>query len=174
MNNTWAAGRTIMLRRTSKRVKEEVDKMRLPAVVRLRRSFWDETRNGTMSEKRNHVMRQLSLMTSWCKISTLDLHGFEWCNAEKLAEVLLQCPALAYLDLSGNYAFGAAGAERLAGVLGKCREMVHLNLTEWQLHWSRWGGESGRNAGAVRSADSPQFLRKWDRIIWGSASCQGV
>jgi hypothetical protein len=32
---TWAAGRTIMLRRTSKRVKEVVDKMRLPAVVRL-------------------------------------------------------------------------------------------------------------------------------------------
>ena len=27
---TWAAGRTIMLRRTSKRVKEVVDKMRLP------------------------------------------------------------------------------------------------------------------------------------------------
>jgi hypothetical protein len=37
---TWAAGRTIMLRRTSKRVKEAVDKMRLPAVVRLSRSFW--------------------------------------------------------------------------------------------------------------------------------------
>jgi hypothetical protein len=30
---TWGAGRTIMLRRTSKRVKEVVDKMRLPAVV---------------------------------------------------------------------------------------------------------------------------------------------
>ena len=43
---TWAAGRTIMLRRTSKRVKEVVDKMRLPAVVRLSRSFWD-ARNGT-------------------------------------------------------------------------------------------------------------------------------
>ena len=37
---TWAAGRTIMLRRTSKRVKEIVDKMRLPAVVRMSCSFW--------------------------------------------------------------------------------------------------------------------------------------
>jgi hypothetical protein len=36
-SRTWAAGRTIMLRRTSKRVKEVVDKMRLPAVVRLSR-----------------------------------------------------------------------------------------------------------------------------------------
>ena len=43
---TWAAGRTIMLRSTSKKVKEVVDKMRLPAVVRLSRSFWDDTRNG--------------------------------------------------------------------------------------------------------------------------------
>ena len=39
-HRTWAAGWTIVLRRTSKRVKEVVDKMRLPAVVRLCRSFW--------------------------------------------------------------------------------------------------------------------------------------
>jgi hypothetical protein len=30
---TWAADRTIMLRRTSKRVKEAVDKMRLPSLI---------------------------------------------------------------------------------------------------------------------------------------------
>jgi len=38
-----------MLRRTSKRVKEVVDKMRLSAVVRLSRSFWSfwsDARNG--------------------------------------------------------------------------------------------------------------------------------
>jgi hypothetical protein len=34
---TWVAGRTSMLRRTSKGVKDVVDKMRLPAVVRLSR-----------------------------------------------------------------------------------------------------------------------------------------
>jgi len=48
---TWAAGNTIMLRRTSKRVKKVVDKMRLPAVVRLSRSFWDDVRNGTEEAK---------------------------------------------------------------------------------------------------------------------------
>ena len=32
---TWPADRTIMIRRTSKRVKETVDKMELPVVVRL-------------------------------------------------------------------------------------------------------------------------------------------
>ena len=36
---TWSASRTIMLRNTSKKVKELLEKMSLPTVVRLRRSF---------------------------------------------------------------------------------------------------------------------------------------
>jgi hypothetical protein len=50
--------------RTSKRVKEVVDKMRLPAVVRLSRSFWDAARNGTGKDKRQFVLRQLTFMTA--------------------------------------------------------------------------------------------------------------
>ena len=46
-HRTLAADRTIMVRRTSKRVKEVVDKMLLPEVVRLRRSFWDQYINDT-------------------------------------------------------------------------------------------------------------------------------
>jgi len=64
---TWAAGRTIMLRRTSKRVKEVVDKMRLPAVVRLSRSFWRDIRNGTDEAKLEFVLRQLAAMTARSK-----------------------------------------------------------------------------------------------------------
>jgi hypothetical protein len=67
-SRTWAAGRTtsrtIMLRRTSKRVKEVVDKMRLPVVVRLSRSFWYDTRSGTAAEKLQFVLRQLMFMTA--------------------------------------------------------------------------------------------------------------
>ena len=127
---TWAAGRTIMLRGTSKRVKEVVDKMRLPAVVRLSRSFWGDARNGTKEAKIEFVLRQLAAMTARCRITTLELPKCEMKGqvAERLAGVLAQCPALAHLDLSGNSDFGAAGAERLAGVLGQCRELVHLNL----------------------------------------------
>jgi hypothetical protein len=127
---TWPAGRTIMLRGTSNRIKEVVDNMRLPAVVRLRRSFWVDARNGTDKEKRQFVLRQLTLMTSWCRITTLQLPRFDMQgqDAERLAEVLVQCPALAHLDLSENLNFGAAGAEKLAGVLGQCRQLVLLNL----------------------------------------------
>jgi hypothetical protein len=86
---TWAVGRTIMLRRTSKRVKEVVDKMRLPTVVRLSRSFCGDARNGTAAEKRQFVMRQLTVMTA-SRISTLQLPrcGMKGQDAERLAEVL--------------------------------------------------------------------------------------
>jgi hypothetical protein len=133
---TWAAGRTIMLRRTSKIVKEVVDKMRLPAVVRLSRSFWYDGRNGTGEAKRQFFLRQLAAMTARWHIITLELSqcGMEGQDAERLAGVLAQCPALAHLELSDNYHFGAAGVEWIAGVLGHCRELVHLNL---------WGNQIG-------------------------------
>jgi hypothetical protein len=41
---TWSASRTIMLRNTSKKVKELLEKMSLPTVVRLRWSVWDDFR----------------------------------------------------------------------------------------------------------------------------------
>jgi hypothetical protein len=130
----WAAGRTIMLRRTSKRVKEVVDKMRLYAVVRLSWSLWNDARNGTAAEKLQVVMRQLPLMTGWCRITTLALPDcdMEGQDAERLAGVLAQCPALAHLDLSGpawSENIGTGGAERLAAVLGQCTALVHLNLS---------------------------------------------
>jgi hypothetical protein len=128
-----------MLRRTTKRVKEVVDKMRLPAIVRLSTSFWDDARNGTTATKLKFVMRQLTLMTAWCRITTLELPlcDINGQDAERLAGVLVLCPALARLDLSGNYNFRAGGAERLAGVLGQCRELVHLNLS------GNWIGDPG-------------------------------
>jgi hypothetical protein len=91
-----------MLRRTSKRVKEVVDKMCLPAVVRLSRSFRDDARNGTAAEKLQFVMRQLQLITTYGAASShsscraVELKGQD---AERLAGVLAQCPALAHLDL---------------------------------------------------------------------------
>jgi hypothetical protein len=66
---TWAACRTIMLRRTSKRVKEAVDKMCPPSVVRWNRSLWDDARNGTTETKLEFVWRQLAAMKAGCTSS---------------------------------------------------------------------------------------------------------
>ena len=71
------ADRTIMLRMASKRVREVVDKARLPAVVRLSRSFWDDARNGTKKKKRQVVLRQLTAMAARCRITTLELHQWK-------------------------------------------------------------------------------------------------
>jgi Ran GTPase-activating protein (RanGAP) involved in mRNA processing and transport len=127
---TWAAGRTIMLRRTSKRVKEVVDKMRLPAVVRLSRSFWDDARNGTEEAKLEFVLRQLAAMTAWCRITTLELPEckMKGQDAERLAGVLWQCRELLHLNLSRNR-IGEGGAAGLAGVLPQCTALAHLDLS---------------------------------------------
>lgn len=78
---TWAACRTIMLRRTSKSVKEQVDKMRLPAVVCLCELWRDGINRSPAGGGRPNkmenvqiVMNQLPLMTAWCRITKLKLH----------------------------------------------------------------------------------------------------
>ena len=53
-----------MLRRSLKKVKKVVDTMRLPAVVCLSLSFWDDARNGKAAEEVQFVIRPLTLMTA--------------------------------------------------------------------------------------------------------------
>ena len=65
--------RTIVLGRISKRVKEVVDKIRLVVVVLLSRSFWTDVHNDMVDEKLKFVMRQLVVVTGWCRITTLEL-----------------------------------------------------------------------------------------------------
>jgi hypothetical protein len=87
---------------TSKSVKEVVDKMSLPAFVRLSRSFWDDARNGTAAEMLQFVMSQLTALTAHCRISTLELPRCQACcrcnpRLYRLAGVL------ANLNLTYNY-----------------------------------------------------------------------
>jgi Ran GTPase-activating protein (RanGAP) involved in mRNA processing and transport len=109
---------------------EVVDKVRLPAAVRLSRSFWDDARNGTAAEKLHFVFRQLTALTGESRITTLELPScaMEEQDAGRLAGVLAHCPALAHLDLL-DIGIGAAGAERLAGVLAQCTALAHLDLS---------------------------------------------
>ncbi len=96
------ADRTIMLRMASKRVREIVDKARLAAVVRLSRGFWVDTLNGTVAERLTHNIAQLATMATRYRITRLELPRcqIQGQDAERLASVLAECPALAHLDLS--------------------------------------------------------------------------
>ena len=58
---------------SSRRLVQDLDKMHLPAVVRLRRSFWDDACNGTEKEKRQFVLRQRTGMSARCRTTTLEL-----------------------------------------------------------------------------------------------------
>ena len=133
---------------TLKRVRELVDNMRPPAVVRWRRSFLAANLNGTAAEKLHLVFRQLAALTAGCRITTLKLFwedfgvyedvGSHVCylqckltrqDSESLAGELAQCPAPTHLHLGHNY-IRAGGAESLAGRLGQCAVLAHLNLCD--------------------------------------------
>ena len=131
---TWAADRTMMLRRTSKTVKEVVDKLRLPAFVCLSRSFLNDTRYGTAAEKLQFVFRQLAALTARCSITTLELCHCEMKgqDTERLAGVLGQCAVLSHLNLCCN-PIGAKGAGKLSGVLAQSSALAYLNLSRNEL-----------------------------------------
>ena len=72
-DRTWAADRTMMLRMTSKRVKEAVSKLRPSAVVKVSKAFREDARNGTEAERLQHILGQLEKLSSQCRITRLDL-----------------------------------------------------------------------------------------------------
>jgi len=103
-----------MLRRSFKRVKEVVDKMRLPVVVRLSRSLLDDARNDTDKAKRQFVLRQLTRMGQCRELVHLNLrdNGIRAAGSKSFARVLGQCALLAHLNLGCN-GIGQAGGGRL-------------------------------------------------------------
>ena len=72
-------------------------------------------------------MRQLTVVTGKCRITTLELRSCEL-NGHKLAGVLEQWPAMDHLDLSDND-IHVTGARRISAVLAQCRALSHLNLS---------------------------------------------
>jgi hypothetical protein len=83
--------------------------------VKLRRTFWDDVRKGTASEQAEqlqHILTQLEKMTSWCRITKLDLSScsISCQDVGRLAGVLAQCPGRFELNLLGN----KVGDERIA------------------------------------------------------------
>ena len=98
--------------------------LRPPTIVKLRRTFWEDVRNGTAAEQAEglqHILTQLEKMTSWCRITTLDLSScsISCQDAGRLAGVLAQCPERFELNLLGN----KVGDER------NTANMQNMNMT---------------------------------------------
>jgi hypothetical protein len=113
-----------MLRMTSNRIKESVDKVRPPVIVRWNQSFLNDKVNDTTPEKIQFVISQLTSLTALCRITTINLlydnypHLFkiEGHDAESLAGVLEQSPVLAHLNLN------------CPGTVSRAGSQSHLNL----------------------------------------------
>jgi Ran GTPase-activating protein (RanGAP) involved in mRNA processing and transport len=144
-----------MFRRTSKRVKEQVDKMRLTVLVRLCQLWRDciTTRFGDHNGGRYNrvmenikiVMNQLPVMTALFRITTLELHGVVAHHDKAAATIIVPDRApesltgmlqgvigqsagwLTHLDLNGN-SLGSEGVSHLAGVLAQCTSLRYLGL----------------------------------------------
>jgi hypothetical protein len=124
---TWAANRTIMLRMTSKKIKDAIDKIRPPTEVILNMSFWSDICNGnyTINEKIQLVTNQLSVLATTCQITRLELPRFKM----NIKEILDQCKSLTNLNLHNNN-LGTTGVISLIGVLGQCSvlNLAHNNI----------------------------------------------
>jgi Ran GTPase-activating protein (RanGAP) involved in mRNA processing and transport len=127
-HRTWPAEKTFMLRMTSKSVKDIIDKMRLPVVVRLHRA----------QKKLPFVMRQLTKMTGSYSIKTLELSR---CYMRELVVVEMlemlemmtgvlvsQCSNLYYLNLHWNE-IGNIGIETIIAALEQCTSLRHLDIS---------------------------------------------
>ena len=129
----WPADRTIMLSMTSKKIKNIINKMHIPAIVCSSWKFRSDVRNGTAEVKLNFIMTQLKQMTSLYlyKITTLVLKRCDiQINIEQLVKVLEQCPKLQKLNLKGNN-ITAEGVTKITKVLEQYnnQELNYLDLS---------------------------------------------
>ena len=87
---------------TSKWVKEVVDRLRPPAVVKVSKAFRADARHDTAAEQLQHILRHLEKMTCQCRITRLDLSSCSISGQDSVQRGLQGCwhSALAFLSLT--------------------------------------------------------------------------
>ena len=58
----WPADRTIMLSMTSKKIRDIINNMCIPAIVQWKWKFWSDPNNGSTEVKLNFIMTSLQLI----------------------------------------------------------------------------------------------------------------
>ena len=126
----WPANRTIMLSMTSKKIRNIINNMNIPAIVHWKWKFWSDPHNGSTEVKLNLIMTSLQLQCNsyLYKITTLVLRRCDiQIIVKKFAKVLKKCPMLEKLDLQRNK-INTEGAVLIANSLKKCPKLLHLDL----------------------------------------------
>ena len=127
LSRTWSANRTIMLRITSKQIKDIIDKKYLPTFIYLK---------NIKPVDINFIMNRLSTLVTTCQIISLDLPDFDMnLRFEKFKEILSKCK-LNKLSLYNNN-LGDTEIESISEILsrqskGKCSvlNLANNKITE--------------------------------------------
>ena len=106
--------RSVMLLQVSKTMRTAMQRVRPPAMIKVKRGQRPESVENAMLN-----------MMKWCRITAIDLSytNLQPDGVGKLAAVLWQCASLARLNLNGNR-IGAEGAGRLAAVAKRCPSLT--------------------------------------------------
>jgi hypothetical protein len=125
LSRTWAENRTIMLRITSKQIKNIIDKKYLPTVIYLKYIKPVDIK---------FIMNQLSSLVTTCQITSLDLPDIDMKKRfEKFKEILTKCK-LYKLNLYNNN-LGDEEIESISEILvknGQCSvlHLAHNKITD--------------------------------------------
>jgi len=124
LSRTWPANRTIMLRITSKQIKDIIDKKYFPTFIYLK---------NIKPVDINFIMNRLLTLVTTCQIISLDLPDFDMnLRFEKFKEILSKCK-LNKLSLYNNN-LGDIEIESISEILinGQCSvlHLAHNKITE--------------------------------------------
>jgi hypothetical protein len=122
LSRTWAENRTIMLKRTSKKIKDIIDKKYLPTVIYLK---------YVKPVDIKLIMNQLSSLVTTCQITCLDLPDIDMKKRFEKFKVILSKCKLNKLNLYNNN-LGDEEIESISEILvknGQC-SVLHLAVTK--------------------------------------------
>ena len=116
----WAKNNIILLRKTSKYLKEQIDNIQEPLALTINSKWFRDPNNGNITEKHNIIFNGIK---SFKSISKLILNN---CRIEIFKIVLFQPRSITYLDLSSNHC--GLDAKKLVNMIKQCTSLLHLNL----------------------------------------------
>ena len=106
LSKTWAATRTLMLRKTSNTIKNLLDKMHLPVNVRLNSNFWKSPSNGTNDNKLHTIFTDLEKISNKHSIIKIVLPNCDLCYSDIFYDSFnkwsLEWSQLEHLDINFN------------------------------------------------------------------------
>ena len=126
--STWDAGNTNVLRRTSKNIKNLVDKICPATDVVVNMNYWEDIHNGTPNEKIEFVKRNILSLATTCHIRRIVLPRNMMIQLVNFTEVFEHCKNLPNLNFYNNNNHIKINAVDIANNIDLFEQCVSLNI----------------------------------------------